>query len=224
MNKHFEGEDLETRVQQLEEAIATLRGDSRLANLPYGTLKQAASMLSIRSVGGALGGAYPAGILNMDVTPAGTTHLTDDRVYAAPFYLSSVPNLVTKIGLKVTSGSAGNIRLGIYADKGEAKLYPHKLLLDAGTIDTVSTGVKSITVRQELPRGLVWIAMLQTGTGGIAHFQPGSYVWTPLGWNEDGTTQYAVYYVAQAYGALPDPYPAGGTEWDYLPYIFLKFG
>lgn len=222
-SEHFEGEDLETRMQQVEDALALLRGDSRLANLPYGTLKQAASTLSVRSVGGS-GGAYPAGVVNIG-TPLTAKVYSANYLYAVPFYLPGVPNVVTKIGIKVTTLGAGNARLGIYDDKGEAKLYPGNLLLDAGGIGTGSTGVKGITVRHGLPRGLKWAVVVLSGTPVLAAIAGTAGIWCPLGRDEGGTNMYTTLRVAFSYAALPDLFPTGGRERpEEMPYIFLKFG
>lgn len=222
-SQHFEGEDLTTRVEQLEEAMAVLRGDSKLRELPYGTLKDAKSHFALRSIGGTLGGAYPAGLLHQRLSLSFGS-FPANYLYAVPFYLPGAPNNVVKIGIHVTGASAGtNFRLGIYADKGEKMLYPHKLLLDAGAVSAATTGTKSVEVRQGLPRGLVWVALL------ASHAAPTirrivDYMWAVLGYSEAGTAGYCHYRVAQAYGALPDPYPAGATELSgAMPYIFLKF-
>lgn len=216
MNKHFEGEDLETRVRQLEEEIVSLRSDSSLRNLPYGTLKEAKSIFTVRTDGG----VYPVGMLCQNVA-LGTVAPGANSLKAIPFWLPGVPNLITKIGLKVTTLSAGAIRLGIYADKGEPTLYPHRLVLDAGTVNVGATGVKSGTLRQSLPRGLYWLAMIGNSTPTISAFA--SYGWVPLGYSEAGV---ANTYLAKAetYGALPNPFPAGATAATAaLPYVFLVF-
>lgn len=217
MNEHFQGEDLETRVRQLEEKIASLRGDSSLRNLPYGTLKEARSIFTVRTSGG----VYPVGLLCQNVA-LGTVAPGASSLKAIPFWLPGVPNLITKIGLNVTIASAGNIRLGIYTDKGEPTLYPYKLLIDAGVVNVGATGVKSITVKQSLPRGLYWLAMIGDSTPTLAAFA--SYGWTPLGYSEAGVANTYLVKV-EAYGALPNLFPAGATAATAaLPYVFLVFG
>lgn len=219
----LEGEDLETRVQQLEEAMAVIKGDSRLADLPYGTLKQAASMLSLRSIGGT-GGAYPASGANLG-TPLTTKVYSSNNLYAVPFYMPGVPNTIVKIGIRVTAASGSLARLGIYKDKGEAKFYPHKLLVDLGTVDISGTGVKTITMRREMPRGLAWLAFVMNGSPTLSALLGTSGVWCPLGRTEDGASIYTYILKSFSYAALPDPFPAGGTERsEEVPYIFLKFG
>lgn len=217
MNRYFEGEDIETRVRQLEEEIVSLRGDATLRNLPYGTLKEAKSIFTVRTDGG----VYPVGMLCQNVA-LGTVAPGANSLKALPFWLPGIPNTITKIGLNVTIASAGYIRLGIYTDKGEPGLYPYKLLIDAGATNVGATGVKSRTIRQSLPRGLYWLAMIGDSTPTLAAFA--SYGWVPLGYSEAGV---ANTYLAKAetYGALPDPFPAGATAATAaLPYVFLVFG
>lgn len=222
MTEHFKGEDLETRVQQLEEEMALLKGDSRLADLPYGTLKQARSIFSLRSVGGA-NGRYPAGAFPISY-PSGAGAITANRLYAIPFYMPDVPNRVVEMGLRVTGASAGAVRLGIYADKKEDQLYPGRLLLDAGTVDTSTTGEKSITMREGLPRGLIWVALI--GNSAVPAFTRYGYAdpgWALLGYTS-GASPRSIYYVSQAYGALPNPFPASASEYGIFTYVYLKFG
>jgi len=222
-SKYFTGEDLEARIRKLEEDMATLKGDSSLANLPYGTLKEAASLLSLRSIGGT-GGCYPAGVLNLNLEPTAVSP-GQNLLHAVPFYLPGVPNTVTKLGVKITTGAAGNLRLGIYDNKGEDRLYPGKLILDAGSVDTSSTGVKTVTIRQDLPRGLKWAAVLYSGGIAMSGFTSAAATWALLGYSEDPSNRYTAIRVAYSYAALPNPYPAGGTEYCHLmPYVFLKFG
>lgn len=223
-SESLRGEDLETRVQQLEEAVGALSPDATLRNLPYGTLKEAKSVFALRSVGGASGGAYPAGNLQVDILP-GNHSVPANYLIAVPFYLPGAPNTVTKIGIRVTTGGAGSFRLGIYADKGEARLYPGKLLLDAGIVSAASAGVKSVTMRLGLPRGLVWAAIVgDSAAPVILGYAADSKAWSLLGRSELGTAGYTHYRVSQAYGALPDPCPGVSESYLTFPHIFLKFG
>lgn len=225
MNEHFKSRDLETRVRLLEEEMALLKGDPRFAESPYGAPKEAKSVLSLRSVGGANGGAYPAGLFHLDLYPSVSAASVANVLMAIPFYLPDVPNLVTKMGIRVATGATGNIRLGIYGDKGEAMLYPGRLLLDAGAVSTATAGVKSLTVRQNLPRGLVWVALLaSSSTPEIRYFTTSTQTWALLGFSESGAYRYTHYRVSQAFGSLPNPFPAGATEDGMLPFVWLKFG
>lgn len=69
-----------------------------------------------------------------------------------------------RIRVEVTSaGSAGSVhRLGIYGSGADGA--PDALVLDAGTVDTTTTGLKDITISQALPPGIYWIAVVQQGS------------------------------------------------------------
>ena len=210
---------LEDRVARLEAAQAK----------PYGPDKSSKSIFSLRTTGGTYGGAYPAGVLHSGQTP-GIAPFAVNYLLCLPFYMPDVPNIVVKIGIKVTTLCAGkHFRLGIYKDRGEPRLYPYKLIIDAGVVATDTTGVKSITIRRGLPRGLYWVALLgdDTATVRIATFSTGDASWAVLGHNEAGDTPYVGVGVNYTYGALPDPFPTGGAEYSGaagFPYIFLTFG
>jgi hypothetical protein len=211
--------NLEERIARLEAAQAK----------PYGPDKSSKSLFSLRTTGGTYGGAYPAGVLHSGITPISAA-FTSGYLLCLPFYMPDVPNIVVKIGINVTVPYAGkSFRLGIYKDKGEPRLFPHKLVVDAGEVSAATTGVKSITIRRGLPRGLYWVALLgnDATTVRIATFATGDSSWAVLGHNETGDACYVGVGVYQAYGALPDPFPTGGAEYagtTGFPYIFLTFG
>jgi len=218
--RFFEEGDLEARIARLEEQMGALGGDSTLRNLPYGTLKQAASSLDLRSMGNPLGGAYPAATLNGSISLTAFS-LTANNLHAVPFYLPS-PRTASRIGTYITINVSGNAHLGIYEDKGEDLLYPGKLKLDAGVVSHATTGVKGIDIKIGLPRGLYWLVILPSGSPQVRAIAIAS-AWTPLGCNESGT-EYSIYRVAQAYGSLPSLFPAGAVEEaQNPPFIFLKF-
>ena len=56
----------------------------------------------------------------------------------------------------------GLYRLGIYSDAGTG--FPGAVLLDAGTIDVTSTGVKEITISQAVTAGLYWLSATPQGS------------------------------------------------------------
>lgn len=65
---------------------------------------------------------------------------------------------IDRVGAEVTSAgdAASKVRLGIYADNGNA--YPGALLLDAGQINGDSATVQEITISAlTLPPGLYWV-------------------------------------------------------------------
>ena len=86
-----------------------------------------------------------------------TRTMTADRLYLMPL---QIPNAITatRIGINVTTGVSGLARLGIYADSGGSP--SGAPLLDAGTVDTTTTGEKEITISLALQPGLYWIGLV----------------------------------------------------------------
>lgn len=86
-----------------------------------------------------------------------TRTMTAGRMFYMPLV---IPNSITatRIGVNVTTALAGSARLGIYADSsGVPSGAP---LLDAGTVDTSTTGEKEITISLALSPGLYWIVVV----------------------------------------------------------------
>lgn len=78
---------------------------------------------------------------------------------------------VDRIGMTITTaGSAGNfVRLGIYAS-GADGLPTGVPILNAGTVDTTTTGVKELTVSQVLTAGVVyWLCYTGTSAAGSGY-------------------------------------------------------
>jgi hypothetical protein len=94
--------------------------------------------------------------------PVTTTSPALNNLRVAPLL---VPFTVTlnSIAIEVTTaGAAGAVlRLGILSDDGTG--YPGALLLDAGTVDATTTGVKSIAISQALTPGVYWIGVVPQG-------------------------------------------------------------
>lgn len=94
---------------------------------------------------------------------------TLNRLDLVPIWVStSTP--VDQIGVMVaTAGSAGSTaRLGIFNAKADGM--PGTVRLDAGTVDTSSTGVKAATISQTLPVGEYFLgAVPQGGTPAVFH-------------------------------------------------------
>jgi hypothetical protein len=137
--------------------------------------------------------------------------ITANRLYAYPLFIAR--NLtIDRIAMEVATAGAGGtkVRLGIYNGDG-TNLYPGSLLLDAGEVAVDSTGIKTITISQALTKGLYWVAMVSDGTPTV---KANSNV-TRSYWMGIRGTSYSYHqqgwYVAHTYGALPDPFTAGGT-------------
>lgn len=135
-----------------------------------------------------------------------------------------VPDTMTfdAIAINVTTLLSGNARLGIYADNGN--LYPGSLVLDAGTVSTTTTGVKSITINQTLNPGLYWLVLVSSAAPTIRCFAVASMI-PIMGFdNTLGTAPGLFYTVAFTYAALPGTYPASATVGTAVPIpaIFVR--
>jgi len=137
-----------------------------------------------------------------------TSAPTANNLRALPFF---TPKKITldQIAINVTTLIAGKARLGIYNDDGT--VYPGTLLLDAGEVDTGTTGVKAVAINQPLTAKLYWLVhvgnaaptLRGVATGGLAHI---------LGLDSGlGTAPGVGYTAAFTYAALPASYPSGAT-------------
>jgi hypothetical protein len=86
---------------------------------------------------------------------------TADRLTVVPFHVPKNQQFI-RIGAEVTvAAAASSIRLGIY-NIGSNGL-PTTLVLDAGTIDSSTTGAKELTIDVTLPGGLYGLAAVAQG-------------------------------------------------------------
>jgi hypothetical protein len=132
-----------------------------------------------------------------------------NNLRALPFATGKVITL-DRIGINVTTLSAGNVRLGIYADDGNG--YPGSLVLDAGAQSTGTTGVKELTISQALAANtLYWLAILGDAAPTIRTI-PIAQCLPFLGLDSAYGTALGVGWVAAlTYGALPATFTAGGS-------------
>lgn len=118
---------------------------------------------------------------------------------------------VDRIAIEVAVLAAGaSARLGIY--NNGTNLYPGTLLLDAGTVSVATTGIKTITINQALPKGIYWMVVVSDGNPSLASLYI-YYMSTPiLGLRTDNFLySYLGWSVAFNYAALPNPFTAGGN-------------
>ena len=93
------------------------------------------------------------------IAGTGTGAIAANTLYFLPHNLPG--GLVDRIGIEVTSGSAGAARLGIYANENGA---PGALILDCGTVDTTSNAiVEASFTALRLPEW-VWAAVVSNAT------------------------------------------------------------
>lgn len=140
----------------------------------------------------------------------GAIAVTPDRLYAIPIYLPG--DTITRIGLEITTAAASTtIRLGIY--ERDSTNGAGALVLDAGTIDSSTTGGKEITISQTLT-GYYILAAICDGSASIR---------TTASWNRlsnfgaDTLSTLAdflyIYKDSQSasHTALADPFPSSPT-------------
>jgi hypothetical protein len=198
----------------------------KLSDTPSSYSGQAGKVTKVKSSedglefgeGGAGGGDYYALTRFLlpsryHVFPGGTntTHtLTANQLCAVPFF-TPVARTVTRLAIHVTTAFAGNARLGVYQDNGS--IYPGALVLDAGTVDTGTTGLKEITgLNISLAANtLYWLALVANAASTIAGISLGQG-WTPLGYGISLATQgSSLWTVSYTYDTLPATFPGGAT-------------
>jgi len=150
------------------------------------------------------------------------TIVVADKIYATSPLLVARPMTIDRLAVNVkVAGTAGKkARIGIY--QNGTNCYPGALLLDAGEIAVDSTGVKAVTINQALPKGLYWMAFISDGTPEMIHAYNAP---SPLGVRESALSYkyHMIYKTSVGYGALPDPFTAGGIDAaDGAPAIYAR--
>lgn len=144
--------------------------------------------------------------------------LTANRIYAFPFRASESMTL-DRMGVRVTTSAAGNLRLGIYALDGNN--LPSSLTLDAGTVSVSSTGIKTATINQLLTPGLYAAVAVSdvapTLGAAIAANQIHFY-----GEASDLSSAQPNGYASFTYDVLPSTFPSGITAASSNLFIFLR--
>jgi len=138
------------------------------------------------------------------------TIITANRLYAYPLFIAR-DLTIDRIAIDIQTAGAGGTkaRLGIY--NNGTNLYPGTLLDDYGEVAVDTTGIKAITISQALTKGLYGIVVVSDGTpilkasSAVTHSYWLGIRGTSFGYHQQG------WYVAHTYGALPDPFTAGGT-------------
>jgi len=150
-----------------------------------------------------------------------------NTLQAIPFFSPWRGGRVDRISAEVTVGAAGNVRLGIYRATSLTDIYPGALIVDGGEADVTGAGVKTLNVDVPLwPGWLYWavwhgavaptVRALDTSAGAII---PLLGVPSTFGANPGGYIS-----VADAYGALPATFTAGGAvQTTDPPAIAIRF-
>lgn len=131
---------------------------------------------------------------------------------ATPFVVSKVTT-IEQMALNVTAaGASSNIRVGIYADNGN--MYPGALVVDAGSVATATTGVKTYTTGLPvvLSPGLYWLACVGNGTAPTIRAIAATGILPVLGLDSGlGTAWGTGWSVAFTFAALPANFTSGGA-------------
>jgi hypothetical protein len=151
----------------------------------------------------------------------GTSSQVADVLYATPIAIYQ-PHTFDRItfGVLVT-GTATLARVGIYEMLPTG--LPGALVVDAGTVDVSGTGVKEVTIDQDLLPGVYALAIVMDGTitlTRIASSNPAlSEAW---GLGSSITTPTTLYSVAHTFAALPDPFGSGSFSAADTPHLRLR--
>ena len=141
-----------------------------------------------------------AGGIAVSGSAGGTLVVTANRLYFVQLVLMCATNTWNQIGMEVTTLAAGNVRMGIYTN-GVNNL-PETLIIDAGTADTGTTGVKTIALNQSLDPGIYWLASVHDATPTVRR-TGNTYAASSQGLIATNGTEGNYYYHAHTYGALP---------------------
>ena len=147
----------------------------------------------------------------------------DQEMYLHPVYVPVQPRTFDRITIRIdTAGGAGaKSRLGIYRDVNGS---PGALELDAGTVDTDSTGTKAITISKTLNPGWWWLAhLLELGAAADPAFVSSSTFIPLFGWDSAYANRNdSIAATNVAAGSLPDPCPSPRFTAQLVPLVFLR--
>lgn len=140
-----------------------------------------------------------------------STTVSVNTQIASPIYVPS-STTADRICLQVNTAAATALwRLGVYADSGS--MYPGALMLDAGTIDASTTGVKEITpgAALTLPAGVYWVAAKCETAHAAARGTSGPVWGVVPGGNSSSNDVAAGYVSTNASAGLSTTWPAWGV-------------
>lgn len=135
----------------------------------------------------------------------GTVVVSANRLYTTPFVVGETQTF-DRIGVEVTTLSAGNVRLGIYNFENGI---PTNLVLDCGEVSTSTTGNKIITINQTLSAGVYAFAMVFSSTPTLRAFGDINYAVLSHFYGFSSPTSGHLdtgNYASFTYGALPSTF------------------
>jgi hypothetical protein len=153
-----------------------------------------------------------------------TVQCPTSRLQFMPLFLP-VGITIDRIGAECTGAVASSVfRLGIY--NADSNGVPSTLVLDAGTIDTASTGAKSITISQSLSAGLYYLCGVnQNGAANttMRAYQNITGNYSPVAQTSMLTTSHATGFNQDSVtGALPSTASASGISNNNMPRIQFR--
>lgn len=147
-----------------------------------------------------------------------------NTLYAAPFFALTRVTF-TKLSLYVTSGVAGNARIGLYTN-APTSVAPGSLVAgtDSGSFSTAAAGLQEVTgLSFTLVPGFYWMAAMFSGAPSVMGVNGASILIPYLyGASTLNASQLDYGYVAsQTFGAMPASFPAGAltTATNALPIV-----
>jgi len=144
---------------------------------------------------------------NFVETQTGTQAVSANTLYGIPFFVPT-PTTYTTIAIEVSTAVAGNCRLGIYNDSAGA---PGSLVLDAGTVSTGTTGLKTIAISQLLNPGWYWLAAVFDAAPTVRAASQTNALRMLGHTSGTDTTAHVGVSVAFTYAALPTPFTGGSV-------------
>jgi hypothetical protein len=145
------------------------------------------------------------------LSPVSTGAPTFGTMRGTPLHLAGACT-ADRIGLEVTTGAASStVRLGIYAEDATTGL-PGSLLLDAGTIDSTTTGFKELTISQALSPGRYWLAAVALVATPTVRVNSGGNALFPGVSQADLATAPVAASVSSISGALPSTFGATSSS------------
>jgi hypothetical protein len=127
------------------------------------------------------------------------TAASANRLYLTPFSVEENETL-DRLAIRVSSGSAGSCRLGIYTL--DLNALTGSLVLDGGTVATTTTGVKALTVSAQLSPGWYVLASVFDATPTLGNVLQTSHA-LALGYAADLSTRQPHLSASFTFGALP---------------------
>lgn len=165
---------------------------------------------SYRAKGSTLNRYYSNELTNN--TASTTASVVANTMYALPLIITKITT-IDDVKLNVTTlGSGSHVQAGIHADNGN--IYGGALIADLGNVDTSTTGVKTFAsgLPLTLMPGLYWLTLIASATAPVLSGWTATQCYPILGTTSALTAAPALgWSVSQAYGAMPNPFPAGGA-------------